>query len=138
MVKCYARGRRFEYHVVDKFAKNGINSRRIVLSGRQPAWGQQPISDIPNCDIIVEERFKGKAKTTKAKKYVSFPEKEILELERNDVNFLIFNYSRTNPFVVIRFEDFVDLIKLWKAKGSNAPPADVTVVEPNQPSAQSP
>ncbi|MCX6817462.1 MAG: hypothetical protein NTU57_01240 [Candidatus Aenigmarchaeota archaeon] len=138
MVKSYARGRRFEYHVVDKLAKNGINSRRIILSGRQPAWGQQPISDIPNCDIIVEEKFKGKAKTTKAKKYISFPEKEILELEKNDVNFLVFNYSRTNPFVVIRFEDFVDLIKLWKAKGSNAPPATVTVVESNQPSAQSP
>ncbi len=71
MVKSYARGRRFEYHVVDKLAKNGISSRRIVLSGRQPAFGQQPISDVPNCDIIVEERFKGKAKTTKAKRGTS-------------------------------------------------------------------
>jgi hypothetical protein len=140
MVKSYARGRRFEYHVVDKLEKNGIQSRRVILSGRQPAWGQQPITDIPNADIIVEERFKGKAKTTKAKKYVSFPEKEILELERNDVNFLIFNYARTNPFVVIRFEDFVDLVRLWKEKGANASPATVTVVESesNQPSAQSP
>ena len=115
MVKSYARGRRFEYHVVDKFAKHGINSRRVVLSGRQPAHGE-PINDIPNADIIVEEKFKGKAKTTKAKKYVSFPEKEILELENNDLNFLVFNFSRTNPFVVIRFEDFVDLVNLWKNK----------------------
>jgi len=115
MVKSYARGRRFEYHVVDKFAKHGINSRRIALSGRQPAFGQ-PITDIPNADIIVEERFKGKAKTTKAKKYVSFPEKEILELESGELSFLVFNFTRTNPFVVIRFEDFVDLINMWKDK----------------------
>jgi hypothetical protein len=116
MVKSYARGRRFEYHIVDKLAKHGINSRRIVLSGRQPAWGQQPVSDIPNADIIIEERFKGKAKTTKAKKYVSFPEKEIVELANNDISFLVFNYSRTDPFVVIRFEDFVELVKMWKEK----------------------
>jgi hypothetical protein len=117
MVKSYARGRRFEYHVVDKLAKHGIRSRRIVLSGRQPAIGQQPVSDVPNCDIVVEERFKGKAKTTKAKKYVSFPQKEMLELENGQINFLVFNYSRTNPFVVIRFDDFVELVKLWKEKG---------------------
>lgn len=116
MAKSYARGRRFEYHVVDKLAKHGINSRRIVLSGRQPAYGQ-PKTDVPNADIVIEERFFGKAKTTKAKKYVSFPEKEMLELENRGINFLIFNYSRTNPFVVIRFEDFVDLVKLWKEKG---------------------
>jgi len=125
MVKSYARGRRFEYHVVDKLAKHGINSRRIVLSGRQPAFGQQPVSDVPNCDIIVEERFKGKAKTTKAKKYVSFPEKEIVELENGDISFLVFNYSRTNPFVVIRFDDFIELIKVWKekAKQETSPPS---------------
>lgn len=110
MVKSYARGRRFEYHIVDKLAKHGIKSRRVALSGRQPS------EDIPNADIVVEGKFFGKAKTTKAKKYVSFPEKEITELEKNDVNFLVFNFSRTNPFVVIRFEDFVDLVKLWKEK----------------------
>ena len=92
---------------------------RIVLSGRQPAFGQ-PITDIPNADIIVEEKFKGKAKTTKAKKYVSFPEKEILELTNKDLSFLIFNFTRTDPFVVIRFEDFVDLVKMWKGKGGEA------------------
>ncbi len=112
----YARGRRFEYHVVDKLAKHGISSRRIILSGRQPAFGQQPVSDVPNCDIIIEERFKGKAKTTKAKKYVSFPEKEIVELANGDLSFLVFNYTRTDPFVVIRFEDFVNLVKMWKEK----------------------
>jgi len=115
VVKSYARGRRFEYHVVDKLAKHGINSRRIALSGRQPAPGQ-PATDIPNADIVVEEKFFGKAKTTKAKKYVSFPEKEILELENGDLNFLVFNFTRTQPFVVIRFEDFVDLLNLWKNK----------------------
>ncbi len=112
MVKCYARGRRFEYHVVDKLAQHGINSRRVALSGRQPAFGQ-PATDIPNADIIVEEKFFGKAKTTKAKKYVSFPEKEILELNNNDVSFLVFNFTRTDPFVVIKFNDFVDLLKMW-------------------------
>ncbi|MBN2042232.1 MAG: hypothetical protein JW754_00335 [Candidatus Aenigmarchaeota archaeon] len=115
MVKCYARGRRFEYHVVDKLAKHGINSRRVALSGRQPAFGQ-PATDIPNADIIVEERFFGKAKTTKAKKYVSFPEKEILELNNNDVNFLVFNFTRTDPFVVIKFDDFIDLLRMWMGK----------------------
>jgi Holliday junction resolvase len=110
MVKTYARGRRFEYHVVDKLAEHGIKSRRVALSGRQPS------RDIPNADIVVEEKFLGKAKTTKAKKYVSFPEKEMLELENRDLNFLIFNYSRTNPFVVIRFEDFTKLVKLWMEK----------------------
>lgn len=110
MVKSYARGRRFEYHVVDKLAKQGIESRRVALSGRQPS------ADIPNADIVIEGKFMGKAKTTKAKKYVSFPEKEILELENKDLNFLVFNFTRTNPFVVIRFEDFVELVKLWKEK----------------------
>jgi Holliday junction resolvase len=110
MVKSYARGRRFEYHVVDKLAKEGIDSRRVALSGRQPS------KDIPNADIVVEEKFLGKAKTTKAKKYVSFPEKEILELENKDLKFLVFNFTRTNPFVVIRFEDFVKLVKIWKEK----------------------
>ncbi len=115
MVKTYARGRRFEYHVVEKLSRHGINSRRVALSGRQPS------PDIPNADIIIEGKFFGKAKTTKAKKYVSFPEKEILELERGDLNFLVFNFSRTNPFVVIRFEDFVDLVKLWKEKSTLNP-----------------
>jgi len=110
MVKSYARGRRFEYHIVDKLAEHGINSRRVALSGRQPS------KDIPNADIVVEEKFLGKAKTTKAKKYVSFPEKEILELESKELKFLVFNFLRTNPFVVINFEDFVNLIKLWKEK----------------------
>jgi Holliday junction resolvase len=112
MVKTYARGRRFEYHVVDKLAEHGINARRVALSGRQPS------KDIPNADIVIEDKFLGKAKTTKAKKYVSFPEKEILELENKDLNFLIFNYARTKPFVVIRFEDFVNLIKLWKKQNN--------------------
>lgn len=115
MVKSYARGRRFEYHVVDKLAKHGINSRRVALSGRQPAPGQ-PVTDIPNADIIVEEMFFGKAKTTKAKKYVSFPEKEILELDSDKLNFLVFNFTRTNPFVVIKFDDFVELVRMWKEK----------------------
>ena len=110
MVKSYARGRRFEYHVVDKLAEHGIKSRRVALSGRQPS------KDIPNADIVVEDRFLGKAKTTKAKKYVSFPEKEMRELERKEVDFLVFNFSKTKPFVVIRFEDFVSLIKLWEKK----------------------
>ena len=110
MVKSYARGRRFEYHVVDKLAEHGIKSRRVALSGRQPS------KDIPNADIVVEDKFLGKAKTTKAKKYVSFPEKEIRELEKGEVDFLIFNFSKTKPFVVIRFGDFVNLIKLWKKK----------------------
>lgn len=118
MVKSYARGRRFEYHVVNKLAEHGINSRRIVLSGRQPAFGE-PKNDIPNADIIVEEKFFGKAKTTKAKKYVSFPESEITELDKKDLDFLIFNYTRTQPFVVIRFKDFADLIKVWKEKRLN-------------------
>lgn len=104
----YSCGRRFEYHVVKKFAEHGIKSRRITLSGRQPSV------DIPNADIIVENQFLGKAKTTKAKKYVSFPDKEIMELIKKDLDFLVFNYSRTSPFVVIRLKDFVDLIKLWK------------------------
>ncbi len=112
MTGSYARGRRFEYHVVDKLAEHGIRSRRVALSGRQPAFGQ-PVTDIPNADIIVEEKFFGKAKTTKAKKYVSFPEKEILELNNRDLHFLVFNFTRTDPFVVIRFGDFVDLVRHW-------------------------
>ncbi len=110
MVKSYARGRRFEYHVVEKLEKHGIKSRRVALSGRQPS------PDIPNADIVVEEKFFGKAKTTKAKKYVSFPEKEIRELDKGDVHFLVFNYERSQPFVVIRFKDFVDLVKLWTGR----------------------
>lgn len=106
----YARGRRFEYHVVNKLGEHGLNSRRVALSGRQPS------EDIPNADIIIENKFFGKAKTTKAKKYVSFPEKEILELIKKELDFLVFNFNRTDPFVVIRFKDFVDLVNIWKNK----------------------
>jgi Holliday junction resolvase len=128
----YARGRRFEYHIVDKLAQHGIKSRRVILSGRQPAFGQQPISDIPNADIIIEEKFFGKAKTTKAKKYVSFPEKEILELSGSNLDFLVFNYTRTDPFVVIKFNDFVRLVKMWLEK------KDENVGHVSQPSSQPP
>ena len=110
----YARGRRFEHLVKDKLRERGFEVRRVPLSGRQNADGSK--GDIPNADIIVENKFYGKAKTTKAKKYVSVPEKEIIELSRGDQDFLVFNFKRTPPFVVIRFEDFVDLLKMWKEK----------------------
>lgn len=134
----YARGRRFEYHVVDKLAKHGIKSRRVVLSGRQPAFGQQPISDIPNADIIIEEKFFGKAKTTKAKKYVSFPEKEILELSGSNLDFLVFNYTRTDPFVVIKFMDFIELVKIWLARKGEREKSASQDSRVSQPSTQPP
>lgn len=37
-----------------------------------------------------------------------------MELVKKDLDFLVFNYSRTQPFIVIRFEDFPDLVRLWK------------------------
>jgi len=86
----------------------------VPLSGRQRPEGEH---DIPNTDIIVEDKFFGKAKTTKAKKYVSFPEGEIMELARGTQDFLVFNFKRTQPFVVVRFSDFLDLLHLWKDKG---------------------
>ncbi len=109
----YAIGRRFEHLIKDKLRAAGFEARRVVLSGRQTP-GQ--ITDILNADLVVEERFYGKAKTTKAKKYVSFPENEILELERGQQDFLVFNFKRTPPFVVIRFKDFLDLLRMWKEK----------------------
>ena len=112
----YARGRRFEHLVKDKFIAAGLQARRVALSGRVHP-------DIPNADIIVEGKYYGKAKTTKAKKYVSFPEEEILELEGGQQDFLVFNFKRTPPFVVVRFADFVDLVKLWNEKKKNALPA---------------
>ena len=105
----------------DKLREAGFDVRRVPLSGRQP--GNRDLNtktDIPNADLIVEERFFGKAKTTKAKKYVSFPEGEIMELARKQQDFLVFNFSRTPPFVVIRFEDFIDLLRMWKQR----PPAE--------------
>ena len=111
----YATGRRFEHFVKDKLIAKGFNVRRVTLSGRQPPPGEGK-TDIPNADLIVEERFYGKAKTTKAKKYVSFPESEIMELHKGDQDFLVFNFKRTPPFVVIRFDDFADLLKMWKEK----------------------
>ena len=109
----YARGRRFEHLVKDKLRDAGFDARRVALSGRQRPEGER---DIPNADIIVEERFFGKAKTTKAKKYVSFPESEIMELHNGDQDFLVFNFNRTPPFVVVRFKDFLDLLRMWKEK----------------------
>lgn len=109
----YARGRRFEHLVKDKLRDAGFDARRVALSGRQRPEGER---DIPNADIIVEERFFGKAKTTKAKKYVSFPESEIMELHKGDQDFLVFNFKRTPPFVVVRFKDFLDLLRMWKEK----------------------
>lgn len=109
----YAVGRRFEHLVKDKLRDAGFDARRVALSGRQRPEGER---DIPNADIIVEERFFGKAKTTKAKKYVSFPESEIMELHKGDQDFLVFNFKRTPPFVVVRFKDFLDLLRMWKEK----------------------
>lgn len=109
----YARGRRFEHLVKDKLRDAGFDARRVPLSGRQRPEGEK---DIPNADLIVEERFFGKAKTTKAKKYVSFPESEIMELHKGDQDFLVFNFKRTPPFVVVRFKDFLDLLRMWKEK----------------------
>ncbi len=109
----YAIGRRFEHLVKDKLRDAGFNARRVPLSGRQRPEGEK---DIPNADLIVEERFFGKAKTTKAKKYVSFPESEIMELHKGDQDFLVFNFKRTPPFVVVRFKDFLDLLRMWKEK----------------------
>ncbi len=109
----YAVGRRFEHLVKDKLRDAGFDARRVPLSGRQRPEGEH---DIPNADLIVEERFYGKAKTTKAKKYVSFPESEIMELHKGDQDFLVFNFKRTPPFVVVRFKDFLDLLGLWKEK----------------------
>ena len=107
----YARGRRFEHLVKDKLREAGFDARRVALSGRQRPEGER---DIPNADLIVEERFFGKAKTTKAKKYVSFPESEIMELQKGGQDFLVFNFNRTPPFVVVRFDDFLDLLRMWK------------------------
>lgn len=109
----YARGRRFEHLIKDKIRAEGFDARRTTLSGRQDPLQN---TDIPNTDIIVDERFFGKAKTTKAKKYVSFPEAEIMELHKGQQDFLVFNFNRTPPFVVIRFDDFIDLLKMWKTK----------------------
>jgi hypothetical protein len=124
----YATGRRFEHLVKDKLVAAGFKARRVPLSGRQRPEGED---DIPNADLIVENKFFGKAKTTKAKKYVSFPEGEIMELARGKQDFLVFNFSRTPPFVVVRFQDFLDLLKMWKetgrkgaAEGKNVPEAE--------------
>jgi len=114
----YARGRRFEHLVKDKLIAAGFNVRRVPLSGRQIP---NQTNDIPNTDLIVEGRFFGKAKTTKAKKYVSFPEQEIMELAKKQQDFLVFNFKRTPPFVVVRFDDFVDLLGMWKEKKKKLP-----------------
>ncbi|MBN1896446.1 MAG: hypothetical protein JW789_01830 [Candidatus Aenigmarchaeota archaeon] len=110
----YARGRRFEHLLKDKFVKAGFEARRVPLSGRQRPEGEM---DIPNTDIIVENKFFCKAKTTKAKKYVSFPLDEMNELETGKQDFLAFNFLRTQPFIVVRFADFLDLLQMWKEKG---------------------
>ena len=126
----YATGRRFEHLVKDKLVAAGFQARRVPLSGRQRPEGCGEM-DIPNADLIVENKFFGKAKTTKAKKYVSFPECEIMELARGKQDFLVFNFSRTPPFVVVKFEDFLDLLKLWKANGrkGSAEGKDVPLAE---------
>ncbi len=110
----YKVGRRFEHLVKDKLVAAGFDARRVPLSGRQRPEGEK---DIPNADIIVCDRFRCKAKTTKAKKYVSFPEAEIRELSEGKQDFLVFNFTRTPPFVVVRFNDFLDLLKMWKESG---------------------
>lgn len=106
----YAVGRRFEYAIKDKLSAAGFGVTRVPLSGMQRA-------NVINADLVVEGGVYGKLKTTKAKKYVSFPEKEIMELSSGEQDFLAFNYSRTPPFVVIRFEDFLELLRVWKDTG---------------------
>lgn len=39
-----------------------------------------------------------------------------MELHKGDQDFLVFNFKRTPPFVVVRFKDFLDLLRMWKEK----------------------
>ena len=36
------------------------------------------------------------------------------ELHEGKQDFLVFNFHMTQPFVVVRFKDFLDLLKMWK------------------------
>ncbi len=114
----YKIGRRFEYHVVYKLKKFGLNAYRVPLSGRSKI----PSSKIlPNADIIVENKY-GKLKKSN-RKYVIFPKREFEELINNQVHFLCFAFHRTNPYFIIKskkdytekiYKEFSDYISLNK------------------------
>jgi Holliday junction resolvase len=103
----YGVGRRFELHIVEKLRKLGIRAERVPLSGRVHKL-------LPAADLIVEGRWVGKAKTTKAKKYLSFPHQEVAELLRGKLDFLVFGFRRTEPLFVIRLRDFAELVQTRK------------------------
>lgn len=82
--------------------KSGIQARRVVLSGRRHP-------DVLDADLVVEGKWLGKAKTTKSKQTLSFLKKELEQLRSGYLRFLVFNFKRTRPFVVVRHEDVKEL-----------------------------
>jgi len=93
----YRIGRRFEYQVIYKFRKFGIDAKRVPLSGRF-----NPL--LPRCDIIVKinnKELKGQLKYSR-KKYVIFRKNEIEQLKNKEIDFLCFGFYKKEPkFIII-------------------------------------
>jgi len=93
----YRVGRSFEYRVIYKLKKFGINAKRVPLSGRL-----NPL--LPRCDIIIkmnDKELKGQLKYSR-KKYVVFRKYEVEQLKNKEVDFLCFGFYRKEPkFIVL-------------------------------------
>jgi hypothetical protein len=98
----YRIGRRFENQVVRRLKKYGIDAKRVPLSGRS-----NPL--LPRCDIIIEindKELKGQLKYSRTNKVV-FEEKEIKQLENNEIDFLCFGFYKKEPkFILLESEIF--------------------------------
>jgi hypothetical protein len=98
----YRIGRRFENQVVRRLKKHGINAKRVPLSGRS-----NPL--LPRCDIIIEindKELKGQLKYSRTGRVV-FEEKEIKQLENNEIDFLCFGFYKKEPkFLLLAGKNF--------------------------------
>ena len=105
----YRVGRSFEYRVIYKLKKFGINAKRVPLSGRL-----NPL--LPRCDIIIklnDKELKGQLKYSR-KKYVVFKKYEVEQLKNKEIDFLCFGFYRKEPkFIVL-----VNSLENFKEKNS--------------------
>jgi hypothetical protein len=102
----YRIGRRFEYQVIYRFKKYGIEAKRVPLSGRL-----NPL--LPRCDIIVKinnKELKGQLKYSRGN-YVIFKKFEIEQLKNNEIDFLCFGFYKKEPKFIITCEKLENYIE---------------------------
>ena len=104
MVSSRSKGSQFEYRVRNVLRKAlDMPVERMLLSGQTQGW-----------DITIKapnKTYKLELKKATAKKYCSFSIDYLKKLKEGKIDAIIFGLKRTEPFVIVKLDDFVELIK---------------------------